>query len=66
MAVSIYLTIVDGLITRIDEYGDKAQSDLLLQLIPSDAYDAGRGLHRPATSGNLSPGDGARRNRRSG
>ena len=37
MAVSIYLTIVDGRITRIDEYGDKEQSDQLVRLIPPHA-----------------------------
>jgi ketosteroid isomerase-like protein len=34
MAVSIYLTIVDGRITRIDEYGDREQSELLMAWIP--------------------------------
>jgi len=34
MPVSIYLTILDGTISRIDEYGDRALSDLLLELIP--------------------------------
>ncbi len=35
MPVSIYLTIVGGAITHIDEYSDKGQSDLLVRIIPT-------------------------------
>lgn len=42
MAVRIYPTIVDGRITRIDEYGAKAQSDLLVEQIPRSVWRRAR------------------------